>query len=323
MKKQFAANSAGSIMTSNIPVFTATTTCGEALKTLAGDVIWDDIHHLYIVDKNGLLEGFVPIGHLVQKSRTSPLQKYAQQFPETVRSTDDQETAVFIAVKNNLDALPVTDSKNRLLGAITAQSIISALHNEHIEDALIVSGIRKPGTTLTNLATEHIFLTLRTRAPWLVGGALIGILLGLVSSQFEASLEKTIALAYFIPVVAYIADSVGTQSEAITIRALATLNIRYRAYLLRESLIGVCLGIMLGALGAAGAFIISGDGHVSLVVGIALFAASTLATLLASLIPILFKVAGKDPALGSGPLATALQDVLSILVYFLVAMLII
>lgn len=325
LSSKYAVNTAGSIMSTAIPVCNQTATCNEALKELAKDVEWDDVHHLYVVDDAKKLLGYVRIASVVQQPGITPLKNLLQSFAETLRDDTDQEEAVFNAVKNDLDAIPVVDVNDRLLGAITAKSIIGVLHNEHVEDVLFATGIRRGGdnTNFVKLASARLLPVLKSRAPWLIVGALVGIMLGLVSRQFEHALEKTIALAYFIPVVAYIADSVGTQSEAITIRALATLRMNYFAYLGREIAIGFLLGIILGAMGGLGALLVGGDSRVALVVGSSLLAASTLATTVAALIPIIFKKLGKDPALGSGPIATALQDILSIVIYFVFALLII
>jgi magnesium transporter len=320
----YAPETAGAIMSTTIPVCRDTDSCGDALKELAKDIEWDDIHHLYIVNDTQKLLGYVRIAAVVQQPARAPLKQFLKPFPETLSVNDDQETAVFMAVKNDLDATPVIDTKGHLAGAITAKKIIDIMHNEHVEDVLFATGIsRSRDTNFIKLASARLIPVLRSRAPWLVVGAFVGISLGLVSSHFEAALEKTLALAYFIPVVAYIADSVGTQSEAITVRALATLKINYGTYLLRELTIGFMLGIILGTMGWLGALVIGGDASVALVVGLSLVAASTVATGLAALIPITFKLIGKDPALGSGPIATALQDILSIAIYFAFALLII
>ena len=321
----YPADSAGSIMSTQIPICSPTTTCGEALKKLAQDVKWDDIHHLYIIDGGKKLLGYVRIAVLVQKPAATQLTEFVKPFDETLHTNDDQEKAVFVSVKNDLDAIPVVNGNGQLVGAITAKTIIDIMHNEHVEDVLFASGISRTGEGmgLLRLATSRLLPVLKTRAPWLIIGAFVGIALGLVSSQFQAALEKTIALAYFIPVVAYIADSVGTQSEAITVRALATLKLNYLTYIGREVAIGFLLGIILGAMGAVGALVISGDAQIAVVVGASLVTASTLATTMASLIPVIFKKLGKDPALGSGPIATALQDILSIVIYFVFALIII
>lgn len=321
--RAYAANTVGSTMSVNIPVHLPHVTCGKVLAELAKEADWDDIHHIYLVDEDQKFLGSVPLSVILKSSPKTPLSYLQQRAAATLHVDDDQEAAVFMAVKTDTNAIPVVDSKNRLKGVMTAAHIVDIMHAEHVEDVLFATGIRRGGhTNFAKLASARLLPVLRTRAPWLIAGSAVGIGLGLVSSQFEAALEKTIALAYFIPVIAYIADSVGTQSEAITVRALATLNLNYAMYLLREIAIGFMLGAILGALGALGSWLIGGNASVALVVGLALVTASTLATGLAAAVPILFKIAGKDPALGSGPIATALQDILSLLVYFVFALII-
>jgi len=322
-RTSYAQNTVGSIMSVDVPVHVPNVTCGDVVAELAKEADWDDIHNIYVVDEHQKFLGFVPLSLVMKTSRKTKLEHLVKQAPAVLHIDNDQEEAVYEAVKTDIDAIPVVDDKGRLKGVVTATSILDIMHSEHVEDVLFATGIRRNGdTNFVKLASARLLPVLRSRAPWLIAGSLVGISLGLVSSQFEAALEKTIALAYFIPVIAYIADSVGTQSEAITVRALATLKLNYVTYLLREVTIGFMLGAILGTMGAVGSWLIGGNPSVSLVVGLSLITASTLATGLAALIPILFKAAGKDPALGSGPIATALQDILSLIVYFFFALII-
>lgn len=326
MKSQasFARDSAGSIMSTNVPIYQPSTTCQQVIKALSSDVDWDDIHHLYIISDHKKLEGYVSLADAVKAAPATPLRQLLKRFPEVLHAHSDQERAVFMAVKNDLDAVPVVDKHNVFLGAVTAKSILDIMHNEHVEDVLFATGIRRTDkTSFAKLASARLLPVFRTRAPWLIAGSFVGVTLGLILSQFEESLEKTIALAYFVPVIAYIANSVGVQSEAITVRALATVRLRYASYLLREIGLGLLLGVILGALAATSAWLISHDPNVALTVSVSLMIACVSATTLAASIPILFKLLGKDPALGSGPIAAAVQDILSILIYFACATVII
>jgi magnesium transporter len=321
-RKTYPNGSVGNIMSVDIPVHLPNVLCAQVIAELAKDVDWDDIHHVYLVDEHQKFLGYAPLSKAIKAPKLT-LKDIMQKAPAVLHVDADQEEAVFEAVRTDLDAIPVVDDKGRLKGVVTAASILDVMHSEHVEDVLFATGIgRKGNTNFVKLAAGRLLPVLRTRAPWLVAGSIVGISLGFVSSQFEAALEKTLALAYFIPVIAYIADSVGTQSEAITVRALATLKLNYATYLLREITIGFMLGGILGTMGAIGSWLIGGDPAVAVVVGLSLVTASTLATGLAALVPILFKIAGKDPALGSGPIATALQDILSIIVYFVFALII-
>lgn len=317
-KAAYANETVGSLMATNVPTCHESETVAGALKILAQPK-WADSKHLYIVNSDHHLKSTVTLSRLLKAAPIAKIRDLEEPVIATVLPSDDQELAVFEAVKNDLDSVPVVEN-GKFLGVVTAKSLIDVMHDEHFEDTLISAGIRHDkGTDIVKLATSRLTRTVRSRAPWLIGGAVAGIALGYVSSWFETSLQANIALAYFIPVIAYIADSVGTQSEAITVRALATLKLNYMQYLGRELFIGLALGIILGVMGGVGAALISWSVHIGIVVFVALIAASTIATLLASAIPMTFKALGKDPALGSGPIATALQDLISIVIYFFVA----
>jgi|SRR5688572_11385814 len=322
-RKKYAPESIGSIMSVNVPTCTPTDTLQDILQGLA-DNTWDSTRNVYVIHKDRTLLGYIGLGSLVQRDPHATAHQLMQPISDTLDPEDDQEKAVFLAVKDNEVTMPVVDEDGHLLGAVTARKVISIMHDEHIEDALLASGVRRGrGVAITKLATERTGLIVRSRAPWLVVGLFVGLGLGLISSFFEESLKETIALVYFIPVVAYIADSVGAQSEAIAIRALATLKINNSRYLLKELLVGLSLGVLMGALGGLGAAIIGHSASVGIVVGLSLFVASTVAAMLASAIPMFFKSIGKDPALATAPLATALQDVISVLIYFGFAVLLI
>jgi magnesium transporter len=319
MNRTYPAESVGSVMTAAVPTCKPSDKRQDVIAKLVGN-LWEDMHYVYVVDDDHKLLGWLRIAELVQQPANSRVEHIIRRATAQLSPLDDQEMAVFQAVKNDLDSVPVTDETGRLLGAVVARSLIDIMHDEHVEDALLSVGIRRgKGMSILKLAEARIFPVIFTRAPWLVAGALFGIGLGFVASWFEESLQETIALAYFIPVVAFIADSVGAQSEAITVRALATLKLSPGVYILREVAIGIVLGLLLGLIGGVGAAIISQSAVVAVVVGISLASATTVASALAASVPIFFKKIGKDPALAAGPLATAIQDLLSIIIYFLVA----
>ncbi|HEX6258858.1 MAG TPA: magnesium transporter [Candidatus Saccharimonadales bacterium] len=308
------------LLTTNVPTCRKTDTLSDIIHAVASDA-WDSVHHIYVLDDSKKLLGAINLAQLEQPDHSVTAQSVMKKLTVTLEPDDDQEKAVFLAVKQDVTAIPVVDKDNTFYGAITAREIIQIMHNEHIEDALLTAGVRGRGSSIVKLAVERTSLVVGSRAPWLFFGLIAGLGLGLISSWFETELKETVALAYFIPVVAYIADSVGTQSEAIAVRALATLKVNYINYLLKELLVGAILGVGLGIIGGLGATLISQSPQIGLVVALSLAIASTVAAVMATSIPILFKKFGKDPAIASGPLATALQDLVSVAVYFALAML--
>lgn len=322
MAKRYGAETVNSIMSKNVPTCRPDDTHGSLFSIISSRK-WASVHNMYVLDEVGRLLGIIHIDKLLRSSKNAKAESVMKRPKITLHPGDDQEKAVFEAIKNDVIAIPVTDDADHFIGAVTAPSIIDVMHDEHVEDALITAGIHGKASHVVKLATERTLLIVRNRAPWLIFGLAVGLGLGVISSLFQAQLEANVAIVYFIPVVAYIADSIGTQSEAIAVRALATLKINPALYLIKELLVGLVLGGIMGILGGIGATFISQSPHIGLVVGISLFIASVIAAVLASLIPIIFKAMGKDPALGSGPLTTALQDVISVLVYFAFASLLV
>jgi len=319
MSRRNASESIAAIMSKNVP----TCQLGDgqtALMAIISSRQWASVHNVYVLDSHGKLRGLVHIDKLLRSPKNANAESIMSQPKVVLHPDDDQELAVFEAIKNDIIAVPVTDEKGLFIGAVTAYHIIDVMHAEHVEDILITAGIHGKTSNIVKLATDRTLLVVRSRAPWLIFGLTVGLGLGVISSFFEEQLQANVAIAYFIPVVAYIADSVGTQSEAIAIRALATLKINPFLYIFKELIVGAMLGALMGLLGGVGAYFIAGGSlSIGLAVGFSLLVASFIAAALASLIPMVFKALGKDPALGSGPLATALQDVISIVIYFVFA----
>jgi magnesium transporter len=140
---------------------------------------------------------------------------------------------------------------------------------------------------------------------------------GLVSA-FEETLRENVLLAFFVPAVVYMADAIGTQTETVVIRGIA-LGVPLRAIAKRELLSGAAVGCLLAAAFFVFVAAVWEDGPVALVVAVALLVSATIATAIAMTLPYLFDRRGIDPAFGSGPIATVIQDLLSIAVYFLAA----
>jgi magnesium transporter len=139
-----------------------------------------------------------------------------------------------------------------------------------------------------------------------------------IVGRFEAQLEEEVLLAFFLPGVVYLSAAIGTQTQTITIRGFSA-GVTMRDTLRRELVSGVLLSLAIAAAFLPLALLGWGDVGVGVGVALALFASSVAATGIALALPWLFQRAGADPAFGSGPLATVLQDILTIGIYFAVA----
>jgi magnesium transporter len=167
-------------------------------------------------------------------------------------------------------------------------------------------------------STESVRRRLLHRLPWLAIGLLGAMATAGVVSSFEAELEENVLLAVFVPAVVYMADAVGTQTEAVVIRGIA-LGVPLRRIVGRELASGVVIGVLLAVAFFVFAVLVWDDSEIAVVVGLSLLASTAIATVIAMTLPYAFARRGLDPAFGSGPIATVIQDLLSVLVYFLVA----
>jgi magnesium transporter len=158
----------------------------------------------------------------------------------------------------------------------------------------------------------------RHRLPWLLAGLAGGAIATLVMAGFEATLRQTVAVAFFIPGLVYIADAIGTQSEAIAVRGLSLARGGIRHLLAGELRTGMLIGLALGLTAYLPILLVFGDFRLASAVSVSIFIAGSIASAIGIGLPWLFARRGLDPAYGSGPVATVIQDILSIVVYFLV-----
>lgn len=172
-------------------------------------------------------------------------------------------------------------------------------------------------------AKERISLLIRHRIPWLFVGLLAGIVITIFSSQFEQVLSKNLNLAYFIPVIVYMAGALGTQTETVYVRNLGREKVNLKTYLLKELMFGTFAGILFGMGIGIFTLIFFRDISTAMTVGLAMFASVSVAPVVALTIAALIKKEHRDPALGAGPFTTAIQDFISLLIYFAIASLII
>jgi magnesium transporter len=140
---------------------------------------------------------------------------------------------------------------------------------------------------------------------------------GIVAS-FEDELAQQVLLAFFIPAVVYMADAVGTQTEAVVIRGIS-VGVPVRRVLARELTSGLIIGVLIAAAFFPFAYLVWGNGRLAATVALALLASTATATGVAMGLPYALDRLGRDPAFGAGPLGTVIQDLLSIVIYFAVA----
>lgn len=163
--------------------------------------------------------------------------------------------------------------------------------------------------------TESIDTLLRLRAPTLFVGLVLGIAISFVTSRFEDVLAHNIRAVFFLPFIVYITDAIAAQTVAIYARDLRTGKARFKTYFIKESILGVFLGGMFGFISAAIIELWFRDNPLALSVGLSVLIAGTIAPLVAICTAHTIQSLKQDPAAETGPIATVIQDMLSVVIY--------
>jgi magnesium transporter len=271
-----------------------------------------------VTGPHGLLEGVVTIGRLFAAADDAPVAEAMVRDYPRVRPEDDQEHAASVALHHGVDALPVVDASGALLGVVPPQALLQVLRREHVEDLHRLTGITRENARARHAIEDPPMRRARHRLPWLVAGLAGSAVATAAMAGFEDLIQAHVAVAFFVPALVYLADAIGTQSEAIAVRGLSLTRSGIGHLVAGELRTGAVIGALLGALAFLAVAAVFGDARLAGAVGTSLFAAGTIASGIGIAFPWWLSRFHMDPAYGSGPMATVLQDTLSILVYLVV-----
>jgi magnesium transporter len=231
----------------------------------------------------------------------------------------DPEHVASTALRHGQMAVPVVDHGGHLHGVVPPRALMEILRREHVEDLHRMAGIRRETAQARQAIEAPPVRRTRDRLPWLLLGLAGSVLATGVVASFEAALQAKLALAFFVPAIVYLADAIGTQSEAIAVRGLSLSHAPMRELVWGEMRTGLLIGAALGGLAWALVWLAFADLRLASTVALSLVVAGTVATTIGLTLPWLLARLGRDPAFGSGPIATIVQDVLSLTIYFLIA----
>jgi magnesium transporter len=299
-----------------VPVFTPGCRADEARQQLVGQR-YDCASHVVVCDRQQFL-GVVRIEDLLVAAADTTLGDLMDRDAPIVAPGVDQEVAAWHAVRNEESALAVVDRDGRFVGVIPPHRLLAVLLSEHEEDLSRLGGFTRSTAAARATSEEPVERRFRHRVPWLLVGLGGALLAADFVGRFEAQLQHKVMLAFFIPGIVYLADAVGTQTETVVVRGLS-VGVGMRRMVARELLAGLAIGLALAAVAGPLVWWRWGEVDVALCVGLSVFAACSTASLAALALPWIFDSVGQDPAFGSGPLATVIQDLLSILIYFAIA----
>ncbi len=314
--EELTLETAGALLTREVPVTRPETTASDVRGMLIG-THHDVVSHIAVCDEAGMLRGIARIEDVLAAPDDAAMASVMDADPPVVSAGMDQERVAWKAVQHGESALAVVDEAGMFRGIVPPARLLGVLLREHDEDLARLAGVLRQGSAARAATEESVPMRLWHRLPWLFIGLAGALFAADIVGAFEGRLEEEVLLAFFIPGIVYMADAVGTQTETLVIRGLS-LGVGLRHVVLRELLTGAVAGMLLGAAFFPLVWWRWGDAEVALAVSIALVGACSTATLVAMALPWAFDLAGRDPAYGSGPLATVVQDLLSIVIYFAV-----
>jgi magnesium transporter len=301
--------------TKNVPTAVLSATAREIRASLEGRR-FESASDVAVLDGERLV-GLITMERLLAAPAEARAEEIMDSDPPAVGPGMDQEVAAWKAVEHGESSLAVVDGNGELVGLVPPRRLLAVFLREHEEDMARMGGFLRGTEAARTASQESVHLRFWHKLPWLLVGLAGALLAADVVSAFEGQLEKDVTLAFFIPGIVYLADAVGTQTEALVIRGLS-LGIPVRRVMRREMLTGLLVGATLGLAFLPIGLMRWGEGDVAIAVSLSLVGACSVATVVAMALPALFQWLGRDPAFGSGPLATVVQDLLSIVIYFTV-----
>jgi len=291
------------------------TQCIEEIRRQAEQV--DKIYSIYVVDDQGILLGRVSLKKIILSPDNAKIADIYEEEVVAVETYMSQKEVAEVMQRYDLEAIPVVNVRNKLLGRITIDDIVDVITEEAEYERQLMSGISNDVEEDDDLVTS-----VRARLPWLV----IGMAGGLVAAQFmglfEASIAAIPAMAFFTPLIAGTGGNVGIQSSAIILQSLATkagLEINMWVRLLKVFLIALANGLILSGLVFAFNLVFGIELHLAMVVSIALMSVVLVASFTGTITPLILNRFGINPAVSSGPFITTANDILGIIVYFTAA----
>lgn len=326
--KQHERNTAGRLMTNEFFAFSMDATIGSAAAAIRDNPGIELTRQIFVLNQAGELQGYVPERNLIVNPPHLPLRQVMKPVLHKVHADASREEVVDVVERYKLPALPVVDSDDHLLGVVTYEDVMEAM--EDIADETIA---QMAGTGEKVREHEPTWKRLFARAPWLVVTLCAGLLnVGVMSSiqGYEGGILTFVL--FFVPLITGLSGNIGIQCSTVLVRSMATGGLSAGSKgeaITKEIIIGVSSGVMFGILAGllvGGLDLIGISGieiapiHVGLIVGVGLWGACLASTLLGVFSPLFFVRIGVDPAIAAGPIVTAVNDFLSMSIYFLIAL---
>jgi len=291
-----ATDRAENHMYSPVPTALGDETVSEVSQRLASlPSAFDSVELLFVTDANQRLQGVVPLSKLLAATPKMAISELMNRDIASVTLADHPEQIAEVALTHKIPAVPVVDDQGRLLGAVPAHTVFKIMREDHIQDMDRLVGIWRNSDQALSAIEGNPLRRVLDRLPWLIVGTVGSVLATGLMATFESTLRADLAVVFFIPGIVYLADAIGTQSEAIAVRGLSFSDTPIPQLLKGEFKTGLYLGIALALI--VFPFIwFAFNASLAFAVSVALICASSVATSIGLLLPSILSRLGKDPA---------------------------
>ncbi len=318
---KYPEDSAGSIMTIEYVDLKRSMTVADAFTRIRRTgVDKETIYTCYVTDSKRKLKGVVTVKELLLADENATIREIMEDNIISVNTWEDKEVVADLFDKYDLLALPVVDKENRLVGIITVDDAIDVMQEEVTEDMELMAGITPTDKPYLKMG---VFENFKKRIPWLMLLMVSATFTEKIITRFEGTLTACVALTAFIPMLTGTCGNCGNQSSSTIIRGISLGEIEFKdtfKVILKEFLIALVCGIALAIVNFAKLMIFDDVGwKIALVVSITMIAAVIFAKVVGSVLPVIAKKIGFDPAVMSSPFISTIVDAITLLIYFAIA----
>ncbi len=305
----YPEDSAGRLMQREMVVIPSAWSVGETIDYMReSEDLPDDFYDLFIVNPKHKPIGFVPLSRVLRTKRPVRLTEIMDTDLRPIPLTMNQEDVAYAFRQYGLVSAPVLDDAGRLVGVITVDDVVHVIDEEAEEDIMKLGGVGESG----DLYTAY-WPTVRARSAWLVVNLMTAIVASLVIGLFQGTIERVVALAVLMPIVASMGGNAGTQTLTVAVRALAMKDLTSAnawRFINKELLVGVFNGVLFALVTGAVAWAWFDQPQIGLVIGAAMIVNMIVAGLSGALIPMGLERLGVDPAIASSVFLTTVTDVI-------------
>lgn len=325
--QEHSRTSAGGIMTSDFFAFAPETSIQEAASYIREHPGIDITRRVFVIDSKGELLGYVPGRNLIVNPPTLTLKQVMREVDHKLAPDATREEVVDIVERYKIPALPIVDRDNFLVGVITYEDVVEAIE-DIADETLAWMG----GTAEDVREHDHMFKRFLARAPWLLVTLCAGLISASIMSYYQGIEGEILAfLVFFIPLINGMSGNVGIQCSTVLVRSMAVgilTSGKRKETMLKEGLLGLMTGSIFGTLCGLIIYFLNATGiqtfakdplELGVTVATGVLGACLSATFLGVSSPFFFARLGIDPALASGPIVTAFNDILSMIIYFVIS----